>query len=138
MRKISNYSDELLRQEQFDVLIDTIDGTKSKNDLLLLLSCFLTESESAYLAQRLNIMRMLAKNFSYLQISEKISASPSTIATAKRCLEKGGEQLRSVILSYKYRPRASNKTTNNLVHPHMPGNILHNMGKSKYNKHDRV
>ena len=126
MRKISNYNDLKLQEEQFDVLCEVFLNIKTDEDMRLCLASFLTKSEKAVLSQRLDIMRMLSKHFSYQDIREKINASPSTIATAKRCLEEGGEDLENILLSYKYgkkKIRSGNNNSNNFVRSHRPGAI---------------
>ena len=130
MKKISNYNDFELREEQFETLIDILDGCKTRSDLELFIQAFMTSSEKAYLGQRLNIIRMLAKGFSYLQIKEKISASNSTIRHASDCLERGGDVLKSIVLSYKFKKRKEWDMSINI--PHMPGSIL----KKRYEKHE--
>lgn len=126
MRKISNYKNYKLQKEQFEVLCEVLLNVKEKDDMALCLNSFLTKSEKAVLSQRLNIMRMLSKHFSYQDIQNKINASPSTIATAHRCLEEGGEELMDVLLSYKFKPQkkiSQNDNRNNFVKPHRPGSI---------------
>ncbi len=103
MKMISNYGDKKRREEEFKVLGDIIFGIKTREELTLFLECFLSESEKAYLGQRLDLMRMLAKNFNYQQIREKITPSNSTINNAKRCLDLGGDRLKRVILNYKFK-----------------------------------
>jgi len=126
MRKISTYKDTKLQKEQFEVLVDVLFNVKNKEDMKLCLGSFLTKSEKAVLSQRLNIMRMLSKHFSYQEIRDLINASPSTIATAQRCLEKGGIELMDIFLSYKFKPKAlKNKVNegNGLISARNPGSI---------------
>lgn len=103
MKIISSYGEKQRREEEFKVLVDVVFGVKTREELTLFLECFLSESEKAYLGQRLDLMRMLAKNFNYQQIRQKITPSNSTINHAQQCLDLGGDQLKKVILSYKYK-----------------------------------
>ena len=131
MKKVANIKNEELRKEQLNTLVEVLEFFRSKDDLELFIACFLTDSEKAFLGQRLNIMRMLAKNFSYKQIEEKLHASTVTIASAHKCLEKGGELLKLAILHYKFKPDKTTKVDTNtrrsnqsFIKPHMPGSIF--------------
>jgi len=124
MRKVANIKNKPLREEQLHTLLDVILTIKKNDDLDLFLDCFLTDSEKAFLGQRLNIMRMLAKNFSYTQIKEKLSVSTVTISNAYKCLEKGGELLKSIVLEYKFKPKIKKPKYDDimpLVNAHYPG-----------------
>ena len=126
MRKISTCKDIDLQKDQFNVLVDVLSNINSKEDMTLCLESFLTKSEKAVLSQRLNIMRMLSKHFSYQEIRELISASPSTVATAQRCLEEGGVELKNILLSYRYKSKeieSRNDESNGFVSPRNPGSI---------------
>jgi Trp operon repressor len=124
MRKVANIKNQALREEQFNTLLDVVMMIKKNDDLNLFLDCFLTDSEKAFLGQRLNIMRMLAKNFSYTQIKEKLSVSTVTISNAYKCLEKGGNSLKSIVLEYKFKPKnikPKHDDIKPLVSAHYPG-----------------
>ena len=126
MRQVSNYKKDKLRKEQLFVLIEVLEKIKNSGDMKLFLKTFLTDSELAYLGQRLNIMRMLAKNFSYIQISEKLNVPANTISNAKKYMDEGGEELKKVILSYKYKPRKviqKKKDDVKMTKSHYPGAI---------------
>jgi len=126
MRKISTCKDTKLQKEQFEVLVDVLFNVKNKEDMNLCLGSFLTRSERAVLSQRLNIMRMLSKHFSYQEIRELINTSPSTIATAQRCLEKGGVDLMNIFLSYKFNAKEIKNRSyerNGFVTARKPGSI---------------
>ena len=126
MKPIANYSDEPLRNEQFQVFIKIIDLMETIDDRKYLLSNLITESEAAYICQRLNILRMLAKNFSYSQISDKLGVSATTISNANKVLDSGGPRLRKLLLGYKYKEYVVNDSKSPgkpLVNPHYPGAI---------------
>lgn len=128
MRQITNYHDKKLRDDQFGVLLDVLWQAKNKEDFKLILEIFITESEVAYLGQRLNIMRMLIKNFTYQQIQEKLDVPSSTISSAKIRLDLGDERLKSILSSYKYKPRKEHNlqpkdSGNGLVKSRVPGAI---------------
>lgn len=127
MRKISNYKNKKLREDQFKVLFDVLWEAKNKEDFKLILEIFVTESETAYLGQRLNIMRMLIKNFTYQQIQDQLDVPSSTISSAKIRLDIGGERLKSILSSYKYKPQrkigGQPSNGNGLVSPKTPGAI---------------
>lgn len=127
MRKVANIKKDELRKEQFETLVDVFFVVKKIADLEIFLNCFLTDSEKAFLGQRLNIMRMLAKNFSYKQIEEKLGASAVTISNAQRCLDKGGDSLQSIVLQYKFKPKSKVKNDGEIapfIKPHYPGSIF--------------
>lgn len=139
MKQVSSMSKIKIRNEQFEVLVDIFCLIKNRSEMKKFLQIFLSESESAYLSQRLDIMRMLAKKFNYRQIKEILRVPSPTITHANSCLEAGGKKVKKIILSYKYKGDAKEEKTNNvfvesfgngLVSPHMPGAI----GGKKYKK----
>lgn len=136
MRKISNFKDDRMREEQLNVLVDIVDGIKGKQDLHEFLTTFLTESELAYIGQRLNIMRMLLKNFSYQEIEEKLNVPPNTICRVNAKLDSGGKELSKIISQYRYKTNETKSTPprsdsgNGFVSASMPG-AIGNKGKYK-------
>ena len=74
MKICSNIHKEKVRKDQFFVLVDYLVMIKDKKEAIKFLNSFLSDSEKAYLGQRLNIIRMLAKDFSYSDVKEKINA----------------------------------------------------------------
>ena len=125
MRRISNYSYKKIQTEQFEAFIEIIEKVRTEGDLRIFFSNFLSKSEAAYVCQRIDLMRMLAKNFSYFEIRKKLKVGYSTITNAKRCLDSGGEVLKNIILSYRYKP-AKIKTDIEIGvdFPRMPGSII--------------
>ncbi len=123
MKRIANINDEELRKEQFETLVDIINLIRTKEDLTLFLHSFLSESEQAYLGQRLNIMRMLAKNFNYLKIQELIGTSTGTITNAQKCLDSGGIKLMEIVLEYKFKHETILAEKENPFKSHYPGAI---------------
>lgn len=130
MKKISCYKNFELRNDQFEILIDILKSITKRNDLKKFLECFLSKSEIAYLGQRLDIMRMLAKDFSYQQIKDKINASANTISHAKDCLEIGGSDISNILTAYKYKKdpekipeKKIEIKKDNWIKPHYPGAI---------------
>jgi Trp operon repressor len=55
MKIVANINNKKLRTEQFNTLVDVLDLIKSREDLKIFLESFLSESEQAYLGQRLNL-----------------------------------------------------------------------------------
>ena len=128
MRKISNHANEKLRKEQFDVLVEIIISIKSRGDLKLFLESFLTASEQAYLSQRLNILRMLAKSFHFMEIKQKINASNGTISNANKLLIDGGDIFKKILLQYKYKLKQTGPQISKSK-AHLPESILHHLDK---------
>jgi len=132
MRKVSCLRNKRLQNEQFEVLLDILNSISDRNDLDLFLRSVLSESEAAYLAQRLNIIRMLSKGLSYQQIADKIKVPSGTIAHAQKCFLNGGERMRSIITSYKFKGKEEsqiqkvddNSDSSKLINPRMPGSII--------------
>ena len=102
MRVVSNMKNKELLKDQFNVFCDLISGIRDKEDLELFFKNFLTESEIAYLSQRLNVMRMLSKNFTYFDIYQKIKVPKGTISKSRAALE-GDENFAKIISNYKYK-----------------------------------
>jgi len=114
MRRISSYAHKEIQAEQFEVFIEIVEKIRSTGDLKIFFSNFLSKSEAAYIFQRIDLIRMLAKNFNYLEIRKKLKVGYSTITNAKRCLDSGGEELKKIILSYRYKPAKVQSSTTKL------------------------
>lgn len=129
MRKVSNYGDIKLRKEQTEVFASIIADINNKDDAKIFIASFFTESEKAFLGQRLNIMRMLVKSFTYLQIKQKLGVPTSTVTSSSKLLEVAKDKFRNLILSYRFRPivevdNASSKPASRpYPEPHYPGAI---------------
>ena len=122
MRNISSYHDEELRNEQFKILIEVLEKVKNDGDMKIFIKNFLTDSELAYTEQRLAIMRMLLKKFSYSKIQEKLGVQTNTINNAQKRLENGGDQFQKIISSYRFKPK--NNIAGSPKFPRMPGSII--------------
>ena len=129
MRISSNIHKPVTRRNQFSMLVEIIYEMGNKKDLSNFLECLLTSSELSYIGQRLDVIKMLAKNFNYIKIKNELNVSNSTIAHAQQCLDLGGDKLIKTILSCKFTPAKENLTGssfsrgNGLVSPRMPGTI---------------
>lgn len=131
MRKIINFADKELQKKQFDTLVEIFSRIKTKKEMRLFLSCLLSDSERAYLGQRLNIVRMLAKYFSYAQIKGKLGVPNSTIAFANKIFVGASADFKKIITSYKFKieqPEPDQSTESDtsskpLIRPHYPGAI---------------
>lgn len=129
MRIASNTHKPATRRNQFYMLVEIIYGMKNKKELSDFLECLLTSSELAYIGQRLDVIKMLAKNFNYIKIKNELNVSNSTIAHAQQCLDLGGDKLAKTILSCKFTPaqmesiNSSESEGNGLISPSMPGAI---------------
>ena len=130
MRKVSNYANKRLHDEQYRVFVDLISKIRNKNELSILLDALLTKSEKVYISQRLNVMRMLAKSFSYDEIQDHINVPKNTISKTNLILQDNGLSLKQVLLKYRFRfPKADEyerKTTGRKIDPnkaHYPGAI---------------
>ncbi len=102
MRAVSNMKNKELIRDQFNVFCNLVFGIKDKKELEVFFDNFLTESELAYLSQRLNVMRMLSKNFSYFDIYQKIKVPKGTISKSRIALE-GDEKFAKTVSDYKYK-----------------------------------
>jgi uncharacterized protein YerC len=71
---------------------------------------------------------MLAKNFNYSTIKEKIGASGTTITNAQKCLDSGGDRIIEIVLEYKFKPKLASQNgpgeLKPFIKPHYPGSIL--------------
>ena len=94
MRIAANYNKELIRRNQLNMLVVTLRAINTEKDLILFMKSLITESEMAYIAQRLDIIRMLAKNFNYDHIKKEINVSSGTISHAQTCLDVGGDKFK--------------------------------------------
>jgi uncharacterized protein YerC len=80
MRKVGNYKNNELSGEEYLVLVDFLGSAKNLPEIETLLKILLTESELAVISQRLAILRMIAKNFTYNEIEENLKVATNTIA----------------------------------------------------------
>ena len=123
MRKVGNFKDQELSDEQYFVLMDFIASTKDLVEAEALIKILLTESEIAVISQRLAILRMIAKNFTYSEIEEKIKASTNTIAKVvnskakEKTLEKYFDQM---LKRYRYNPAKYQKALEKLYPEKLP------------------
>jgi uncharacterized protein YerC len=109
MRNVSSLRDKKLQAEQIEVFVALIDLTSKREDIELFLKSFLTKSEMAYFGQRLNIIRMLIKGFSYQKIQEMLRVRPGTIANAKKRLESGGDNFKKIVGKYRLERQINHK-----------------------------
>lgn len=117
MRKVGNYKNEELSGEEYLVLVDFIGSARNLVEIEILLKIMLTESEIAVISQRLAILRMIAKNFTYNEIEEKLKVATNTIAkiVISKSKEKSLEKIFDEMLKrYRYNPE---KIINKLQQP---------------------
>jgi len=126
MRKVSSMVNKELQKDQFRVFCDFVSKLQPKEQEQFF-SKFLSKSEKAYLAQRLNIMRMITKKFDYFDIQNKLHVPKATISRAKNLLEENDDLYR-LISEYKYKEENINKENfkkekSSFVKAHYPGAI---------------
>jgi uncharacterized protein YerC len=80
MRKIGNYGDQKIQEEQFNVLAKMLTEIKDFRSVKAVLTSILTESERSAISQRLGILRLHKKGFSYNRIEEMLKTTPSTVS----------------------------------------------------------
>lgn len=119
MRKIGNFKNEKLSNEQYFILVDFISSTKDLIEAEALVNILMTESEISAIGQRLAILRMIAKDFTYIEIEEKLKTSTNTITksvnlkTKEILLEKYFDEM---LKRYRYKPEKFQKALEKL-HP---------------------
>ena len=119
MRKVGNFRDQELSDEQYWVLVDFIASTKNLIEVEALVKILMTDSEIAVIGQRLAILRMIAKDFRYSEIEEKIKASTNTIAKIVGSHGKEkllGKYFDQMLKRYRYKPERFQKTLKK-IHP---------------------
>lgn len=113
MRKVGNYKNNELSNEEYLVLVDFIGSAKNLVEVDSLLQVLLTESELAAISQRLAILRMITKNFTYNEIEEKLKVATNTIAKAVNSKSKNSSQeeiFDEILRRYRYNlQKISNK-----------------------------
>ncbi len=82
MRKVSTFKNSKLQKEQFRVLAEILSSIKDKEKCLSFLNILLTQSEKVVISQRLDILRLVQKDFKYWQIQERFKTTANTIARA--------------------------------------------------------
>jgi len=129
MRKIANHGDKKLQRAQYDMLLGLLVKIDKKKEVRIVLDELLTESEKAYLSQRLDVIRMLLMNSSYEEIKNEIGAQMSTISNTKKCIENGGADFRKALVVNKlkrkkvYREVSEDVENNKIASANYPGAI---------------
>jgi uncharacterized protein YerC len=132
MRISASYGKEKIRMDQLNVLVKTLKEIKTEQDLKFFLETLISESEMVYIGQRLDIIRMLAKNFNYDHIKDEINVSSGTISHAQSCLDVGGDKFKKMVLTCKFKldkkPIEPSRVVsisrgNGFINPKMPGAI---------------
>jgi uncharacterized protein YerC len=114
MRKISNYGNVALQQEEFDVLVGILGEAQGKSEVEAVLRTILTDSERTAISQRLGILRMINKGFKYFDIETKLGASSNTITKATDIYAKHGQfnsKFNEVLKRFKFEENAVSEIT---------------------------
>ena len=82
MRKIANYNDQKMQEEQFNVLAAILSEIRIFQRTKKFLKVLLTDSERSAVSQRLDILRMKNKGFKYSEIENKLKTTRNTITKA--------------------------------------------------------
>ncbi|MCX6810622.1 MAG: Trp family transcriptional regulator [Candidatus Berkelbacteria bacterium] len=117
MRKVGNFKNAELSSEEYLVLVDFLGSAKNLMEIESLLKILLTESELAVISQRLAILRMITKKFTYNEIEERLKVATNTIAKIvnSKSKEKSLENIfDEMIKRYRYNPE---KIINKLQQP---------------------
>jgi Trp operon repressor len=114
MRKVSTFKNSRLQKEQFEVLAKILFSIDKKEIMPSFLSVLLSESERTVISQRLDILRMINKSFSYSQIQERFQTTSNTISRAitncKKCSQKDQDNFYQTISDFKYSNDRTAKT----------------------------
>lgn len=76
-----------IQKEINDMFAQVIADIGNKEDALIFINDFLTDTEKVALAKRLAIIFYLDKGMSYQQIRKEIGVSSATIASVQSCIE---------------------------------------------------
>lgn len=79
------------KNEAIDALFEAILLLETEEECYRFFEDIATISEIKSMAQRLEVAKMLQKNFTYSEIAEKTGASTATISRVKRCLNYGAD-----------------------------------------------
>ena len=129
MRNIASKKDPKLQKEQLDNLLAIIKILKDP-ELKHFIISVLSESEHAYIAQRLDIMQMLIGGYSYAEIIRILNVSNTTVQRAQVAVEKIESSVMNKLKKHAIihkDPKDNNifyypdKANNRLVNPHYPG-----------------
>lgn len=82
---------EKLKNKHVDQLFESILKIESLEEAYRFFDDLMTVNEIQSLAQRLEVARMLTKNYTYNQIESETGASTATISRVKRCLNYGND-----------------------------------------------
>lgn len=82
---------EKLKNKHVDQLFEAILKIESLEEAYRFFDDLMTVNEIQSLAQRLEVARMLTKNYTYNQIESETGASTATISRVKRCLNYGND-----------------------------------------------
>ncbi|MBZ4688489.1 MAG: hypothetical protein PWQ96_1333 [Clostridia bacterium] len=91
-----SYRDRI--KDQFvDKLFEAILLLENEEECYKLFEDLCTVAEIKSLAQRLEVAKMLDKNYTYTYIAEKTGASTATISRVKKCLHYGADGYRLIL-----------------------------------------
>lgn len=111
-------------------LLDVVTGIKSKNEMFELLFRLLTPSEVVMLARRLQIAKMLLKEFSYEDIRKEHHASHRTIADVEGWLRESPERadlVRKRLQSIRKKEGKANTYSENMLDKYAHHRFLKNL-----------
>lgn len=97
MRNVGSKKDLKLRKSQFDNFLSAIKYLKD-DELRNFISNVLSDSEKAIIAQRLDIIQMLLREYSYKDIIDILKVSNSTIQNAQNAIIKIEEKVNKKLL----------------------------------------
>jgi len=123
MRKVGDFRNEKLSEEQYWILVDFIACANDMVEAESLVKLLFTESEIAAIGQRLAILRMIAKDFTYSQIEEKLKTSTNTITKVVEAQRKEkilGKYFDQMLKSYNYKPEKFQKYLQKLYPEKLP------------------
>lgn len=80
-----------LNDKAIDQLFEAVLTLKSVEECYVFFDDLCTVNEIKSLSQRLEVARMLRKNYTYSQIEAETGASTATISRVKRCLNYGND-----------------------------------------------
>lgn len=79
----------MVKNENKQILVDSIKEADEKHTLGAFLDDLLTEQEMADLAQRVKIAKGIIKDKTYLEVSDKVKASTTTITKIGQVIKYG-------------------------------------------------
>ncbi len=113
MRYIGKHKNKKVRERQVGVFVEMLSELKDKTEIRWFLESLVSPSEIAYIAQRLEIMRMVKDGGTYNDIKINVGTTDGTISATKDQLDGCDKKFHKLLGLYNLNKQTEGKKDNN-------------------------